>query len=126
MKKCAIFLIEPLSTFNVTLTRKTLTKRKTQTSKPGALSSHIPSRVSVCSNGPGYQQPKCFVREGNSDELMRKFVEYLVAISAKSSSLLHQQYATVFEALNQASVPGRGKTHENQLAQMLVRYARRK
>ena len=51
---------------------------------------------------------------------MRKFVEYLVVISTKSSSLLRQQYAPVFKELNQASVTRRGETHEYHLAQMLV------
>ena len=83
-------------------------------------SSRVRLSFNVCSNMLGYQELKCFVSEGNSEEPMRKFVECMVAISTKSSSLLRQQYAPVFEALVQASVPRRGETHEDQLLQMLV------
>ena len=38
----------------------------------------------------------------------------------KSSSLLREQYAPVFEVLNHAAVSSRGEMHEDQLVQMLV------
>lgn len=74
----------------------------------------------VCSYVPRYKNQECFVLEGNPDELIREFVDYLVAIGRKSSSLLHEQYAPVFETLNQTSTPRHGEMHEDQLAQMLV------
>ena len=66
--------------------------------------------------------------------MLEEFVKYLTKISTKSSFLLHQQYAAVFEALHEASTPNHDATennHENQeenyesenedrLAQMLV------
>ena len=58
--------------------------------------------------------------EGDSDLLLEEFVQYLTTISSKSSSLLCQQYAEVFEALKQESVPSRGVTDDDQLAQILV------
>ena len=84
------------------------------------LSSHVPLSVSVCSNVPEYQEPKCFVSNGDPNAFITEFIEYLFAISTKSSSLLREQYAPVFEALSRASVPRRGGTHGDQLAQMLV------
>ncbi|CAH3020547.1 unnamed protein product [Porites evermanni] len=46
-------------------------------------SAHVPLSVSVCSNVPGYQAPKCFVLEGDSDLLLEAFVQYLTKISTK-------------------------------------------
>ena len=80
----------------------------------------MPLSVSVCSNMPGYQAPRCFVSEGDSDLLLEEFVQYLTTISSKRSSLLCQQYAEVFEALKRESVPSRGVTEDDQLAQILV------
>ena len=56
-------------------------------------SAHVSLSVSVCSNVPGYQEPKCFVSEGDSDQLLEEFVKYLTKISTKSSFLLRQEYA---------------------------------
>ena len=79
-------------------------------------SAHVPLSVSVCRNVPEFQEPKCFVSSSDPKE----FIQYLVSISTKSSSLLQERYAPVFEALNNAAVFNRGETHEDQLAQMLV------
>ena len=57
---------------------------------------------------------------GDPKEFITEFFQYLVSISTKSSSLLQEQYAPVFEALNKEAVSSRGETHEDQLAQMLV------
>ena len=83
-------------------------------------SAHVPLSVSVCSNVPGYQAPKCFVSEGDSDLLLEEFVQYLTTISTKSSSLLRQRYAEVFEALETARGPNNSESHEDRLAQILV------
>ena len=83
-------------------------------------SAHVPLSVSVRSNVPGYEEPQCFVSEGDSDPRLEEFVQYLITISTKSSSLLRLQYAEVFEALKQESVPSRGGTEDDQLAQILV------
>ena len=83
-------------------------------------STHVPLSVSVCSNVPGYQAPKCFVSEGDSDLLLEEFVQYRTTISTKSSSLLRQRYAEVFEALETARGPNNSESHEDQLAQILV------
>ena len=83
-------------------------------------SAHVPLSVSVCSNVPGYQAPRCFVSEGDSDLLLEEFVQYLTTISTKSSSLLRQRYAEVFEALETARGPNNSESHEDRLAQILV------
>ena len=83
-------------------------------------SAHVPLSVSVCSNVPEYQESKCFMSSGNPKEFITEFIQYLVSISTKSSSLLREQYAPVFEALNNAAVFSRGETNEDHLAQMLV------
>ena len=83
-------------------------------------SAHVPLSVSVCSNVPEYQEPKCFVSSGDPKEFIEEFIQYLVSISTKSSSLLQEQFTEVFEALTNAAVFSRGETHEDQLAQMLV------
>ena len=80
-------------------------------------SSHVPSSVSVCGNVPGYQAPKCFVSKGDPNEFNTEFIQYLTKISLKSSSLLREQYADVFEALKPVRAP---KTRDDQLAQILV------
>ena len=69
---------------------------------------------------PEYQEPECFVSSGDSKEFISEFIQYLVSISTKSSSLLREQYTPVFEALNHAAVSSHGETHEDRLAQMLV------
>jgi len=65
-------------------------------------SAHVPLSVSVCSNMPEYQEEKCFVSSGDPKELITEFTQYLVSISTKSSSLLREQYAPMFEALKTA------------------------
>ena len=83
-------------------------------------SAHVPLSVSVCSNAPEYQEPKCFVSSGDPKEFIEEFIQYLVSISTKSSSLLQEQFAEVFEALNNAAVFNRGQTNEDRLAQTLM------
>ena len=59
-------------------------KRKTgllrNTAKLTWEAEHIPLTVSVCSNVPGYDHPKCFVSPGNMGDMIKRFVDYLVEI----------------------------------------------
>ena len=55
----------------------------------------IPLSVSVCSNVPGYDQPKCFVSNGDSKQLVKEMVEYLVKISEESYRLLKEEFISV-------------------------------
>ena len=54
-------------------------------------SAHVPLRVNVCSNVPGYKAPKCFLTDGDPNGLISEFIQYLVSISTKSSSMLREQ-----------------------------------
>ena len=74
-------------------------------------SGHVPLSVSVCSNVSEYQEPKCFVSNGDPKEFITEFIQYLVSISTKSSSLPREQYAPVFEALNNVAVFSRDETN---------------
>ena len=76
--------------------------------------------MSVCRNVPGYETPKCFVPNGDPSVFITEFVQYLISISTKSYSLLCDQFAPVFETLKEESVPSRGVTEDDQLAQILV------
>ena len=76
--------------------------------------------MSVCSNVPEYQEPKCFVCSGEPREFTTEFIQYLVSISTKSSSLSQVQYAPMFEALNNGAVFSHGETYEDRLAETLV------
>ena len=67
---------------------------------------------------PGYQAPKCFVTDGHPKGLTTEFIQYLISISTKSSSLLRQQHTEVFEALKTARTLSNSESH--QLAQILV------
>ena len=62
---------------------------------------HIPLSVSVCSNVPEYDQPKCFVSDGDSKRLVKEMVEYLVKISEESCRLMKQEFSFLFEAIDQ-------------------------
>ena len=55
----------------------------------------------MCSNVPGYDQPKCFVSPGSAKEMIKQFVEYLVQISQESYVLLLDRCSDVFEQINQ-------------------------
>lgn len=62
---------------------------------------HIPLSVSVRSNVPEYDQPKCFVTDGNSNQLVKEMVDYLVKISRKSCGLMKEELFSVFDAIDQ-------------------------
>ena len=69
------------------------------TDKLNRESAHVSLSVIVRSNVPGYQAPKCFVTDGDPNGLISEFIQYLVSISTKSSS--------VFEAFKTARGPNR-------------------
>jgi hypothetical protein len=62
---------------------------------------HILLSVSVCSNVPGYDQPKCFFFTGNTNDMIQEFVEYLVKISQESYVLLLEHFSDIFEQMNE-------------------------
>ena len=79
--------------------------------------------MSVCSNVPDYDQPKCFVSDGDSKQLVKEMLEHLVKISEQSYDLLRKEFNFLFEAIDQklqdlqqkseASDPSKSNTVEN-------------
>ncbi|KAJ8050172.1 hypothetical protein HOLleu_03268 [Holothuria leucospilota] len=57
--------------------------------------------ISVCSNVPGYTEPKCFISEGDPAELVDKFVLYCNDISKTAFELISNRYSmrSAFENL---------------------------
>ena len=62
---------------------------------------HVPLSVSVCSNVPDYDEPKCFVSSGNTREMLKQFIDYLAEISQKSYALLLDRFSDVFDQFSQ-------------------------
>ena len=83
-------------------------------------SAHVPLNASVCSNVPEYRDPNFLVSNRDRKEFITEFIQYLISIRTKSSSLLCKQYAPVFQALNHAAVSSRVEAQEDQLGQILV------
>ena len=61
---------------------------------------HVLLSVSVCSNVPGYDQPRCFVTTGDTSDLIKRFLDYLLEISEASYLLLPEQFSTVFDHID--------------------------
>ena len=64
-------------------------------------SKHIPLSVSVCSNVPDYDQPKRFVSDGDSKQLVKEMLDYLVKISEESCRLMKQEFNFLLETTDQ-------------------------
>ncbi|KAJ8020607.1 hypothetical protein HOLleu_40243 [Holothuria leucospilota] len=71
---------------------ETVQEGATVTSKLTMEALHVPLSVSVCSNVPGYEEPMCFISEGNADKLLQNMLCYLTEISDKSLTLLRETY----------------------------------
>ena len=52
-------------------------------------SKHIPLSVGIASNMPNFEDPICFVSEGNETVLVQKMVDYMVGISVYLEAKLH-------------------------------------
>ena len=76
---------------------------------------HIPLSVSVCSNVPDYDQPKFFRSDGDSKQLTKEMVEYLVKISQKSYGLLKDEFSSLFEAIAQKLEDLKQKSHTGEV-----------
>ena len=61
---------------------------------------HIPASVSVSSNIPNYCTPKCFVSNGDSQQLIDEFVEYLIELSDQSYEILLQRNKHAFKKID--------------------------
>ena len=61
---------------------------------------HVPLSVCVCSNVPNFTETKSFVSEGDSTQLVRDMVNYLVEISKEGCRLMKQEFASLFKAID--------------------------
>jgi hypothetical protein len=62
---------------------------------------HVPLSVSVCSNVPSYDQPRCFVSDGDCKDLVKRMIDYLVEISKESGTLVKEQFSAIFRAIDE-------------------------
>ena len=58
---------------------------------------HVPLSVSLASNVPGYETPRCYVTEGDSDKLVADMMAGLVSTSDAAYDLLKPSYESVLE-----------------------------
>ena len=61
---------------------------------------HVPLSASICSNVPGFTNPKCLITTGDSHDLLKSFVDYLVDISQESYRLLLNDFEEIFTAID--------------------------
>ncbi len=61
---------------------------------------HIPVSVSVCSNIPDFQSPKCFISEGDPQILVDQMMNYLLQISNHSKALMQESHQSIFQELD--------------------------
>ncbi|XP_038066265.1 uncharacterized protein LOC119736293 [Patiria miniata] len=57
--------------------------------------------VSIASNIPDYEAPRCFVSNGNPRELVSDMVDYLHTISLAAYEILLEKYEVIFEQLDE-------------------------
>ena len=60
---------------------------------------HIPLSVSVASNVPGYEAPRCFVTDGDSNKLVNTMMTYLQSISDAAFESLKPSYENELDKL---------------------------
>ena len=72
----------------------------TNTSKVEYSYKHHLASISVCSNVPGFQNPKCYISTGSPRDLVENAIQYMLKISAVSASLLKDHYKDYIEMIN--------------------------
>ena len=60
---------------------------------------HVPLSVSVCSNVPGFQEPKCFITTGDPKSLVSKVVKYMLDIQERAAALVHEDHSKYYQEL---------------------------
>ena len=63
------------------------------------LARHEILSVSICSNVPGFSLPCCFINEGDPNQLVDRFMNYLNKISNVAYKILTKVYEDVFDSL---------------------------
>ena len=72
------------------------------TSKLEFLSEHRLMSVSVCSNVPGFCDPKFFVSKGSTNEVILQFVSYMEQIQEEASGIMREKFRDILEKLDEA------------------------
>jgi G:T-mismatch repair DNA endonuclease (very short patch repair protein) len=65
------------------------------------LAKHIPLSCSVASNVPKFEEPVCFVSEGDAQDLVSRMARRLEAISDAAYAILLEKFEWVFKQLNE-------------------------
>jgi G:T-mismatch repair DNA endonuclease (very short patch repair protein) len=71
------------------------------TEKLNYISRHRLMSVSVCSNVPDFEEPICFISEGNERDLIVRFAGYIREVQEKSFQLLKEDFSDVLEFLDE-------------------------
>ena len=60
---------------------------------------HIAS-ISVCSNVPNFEEPRCFILNSSAKDLVETMVKYMLKISAESATLIEQHFKEYLDQIN--------------------------
>ena len=60
---------------------------------------HEPLSVSICSNVPGFVEPKCFITMGKAEDLVLEMVNYLHNIQTTSHAYVQEAHQTYYKCL---------------------------
>ena len=74
-------------------------------------SRHELMSISVCSNVPGFKDPKCFVSEGDTDSCISSFVQYISQIADEARDILEKKLYYIRQMMK-AKAEKQGKVEE--------------
>ena len=60
---------------------------------------HEPLSVSICSNVPGFVEPKCFITMGKTEDLVLEMVNYLHNIQTTAHAYIQEAHQTYYKCL---------------------------
>lgn len=80
---------------------------------------HQPLSASICSNVPGFTEPQCLITNGDSHDLLERFIVHLEEVSQESYRLLLNDFQEVFTAIDE-KIAQVGCADVNALAEVLV------
>ena len=78
-----------------------------KTEKTLYYSEHVPLSVSLCSNVPGFEQPKCFVSNGDSQALINQMGDYMEQIADEAYNQITQTFKDTFQSITSTADPER-------------------
>ena len=83
-------------------------------------SAHVPLSVSVCSNVPGYQAPKCFASNGDPNAFITEFIQCLVPLAPKVHFCSANNMPKYLKLSTPQDGPESRESNDDRLAQILV------